>query len=258
MRTLTKMFFVMTIAAVACSGFAQNRAQNNWKSNFITFTGKVVDEHDEPLPNVQVHLLQSRGSMSSHSIKETDANGSFTLHLMKQANGVVFANDSESERVVDYTVVKAPVAPIKLVLKKHGRTLGGMVVDANGKPVPNALIAIAAAIREPLADAGGSFRLGLREAGELHLAADEHGRFKAEDLPALPIILWTAKAGDKKGLSEQLSMSAKRPVIDLKDGNVLDYKAVIDEPADLSPRIREHMKSIQNQLKSAHKNQHQN
>ncbi len=195
----------------------------------VAFSGIVVDESGNPIPDVQVHLMQNDGRFSSHCIQDTDQQGSFTHFLKNEAAGVVFANltSNEEERVVDYAVVEGASAPLRLVLKKDGRKLAGVVVDTEGQPVPNALIGLSANTRE---GAGKStyFRLGLVAAGMRNVKADAQGRFAADGLPALPIIVWAARPGDKAGLFKQYQMSMKKPVLDLGDGDILDYQAVVD------------------------------
>jgi hypothetical protein len=196
--------------------------------NKKAFSGIVVDDAGSPLGNVQVHLQQRLETFYSTSAAFSDSEGSFTLHLIEGAQGVVYSN--AKERVVDYAIVtEPPPSPVKLTLKQEGRMLAGTVVDEQGQPVPFALVGISANTREG-AVGRNFFRLGLEGAGMKRVQADAGGKFQVEDLPALPIIVWAAQPNDYKGLDENYRLSAKKPLLDLGTGDIVDYQATVDPP----------------------------
>jgi len=209
-------------------GVSIGQSDSSSLNEYVPVSGRVTDENGTPLEDIQVHYMMRKATLSAHAGDHTDKDGSFTLQLLKESDGFIFANDPEStpSRIVDYKLLSKATDNINLVLKSTGKSLSGKVVDSQGIAVPNALLALGAL--STLED--GSKRLGLIGAGPLYATADDKGYFSIENLPALPLIIYTARSGETTQLHSMYLSYPKDATVDLKSGNKNGLQLILDNP----------------------------
>ncbi len=143
--------------------------------------GVVVDQHDAPVPGVQVRFSLLRGN--DFGVATTGEDGTFTARAMSGGGDYVYEvrpnNDSrETFKPVDgkrFPPVavrdgQTHVDGLRIKIRVERASIGGRVIDGAGKPVPNI------AIR---AERASSFRLG-----QLTASTDANGAFTIRDLLA--------------------------------------------------------------------------
>jgi hypothetical protein len=215
----------------------------------VSVSGKLTDGDGNPLEDTQVLVFANykvepgtpAALGSEIGLAKADAEGSFTLLMGTGSESVVFA--TKPGYAMDYKILKAPADNIDVVLKSKGRKLGGTVVNAGGEPVPHALVGIAANSREVSDHLQVPWRIGLDSGQVMKVMADAEGKFLVDDLPALPLIVCTADAGESQTLAQHFLLSKKEASVDLGAGDELNFTAVIDEPVRLPDRTHEEQRN---------------
>jgi beta-lactamase regulating signal transducer with metallopeptidase domain/uncharacterized GH25 family protein len=143
-----------------------------------TVTGLVVNEAEKPLDNIAVTARKGR-EQASTEIKATRTNrsGGFVFQDLTKGTWYITANDPrfamewKYQRWVTIPVV-ADELPVRIRLVSP-KSLGGRVVDEQGKPVAGAKVAMVAEYLEPTGELADEHNYGDMPA----TTADKDGRF---------------------------------------------------------------------------------
>lgn len=180
-----------------------------------TATGTVRDTQGQPLANATV-LVYSAGVRKGYSTycptcyadcgkrTTTDDQGRFSLPGLDDEllfNLLVVKEGYATTWIRKVDPLKGEGTPVVVNLRKPveepQRVLRGKVVDANGTPVPDALVeGVGATIRSPRGDLGMSFGGGERAWTDLQAISNSEGEFElAYATPALGLIVHVSPRG---------------------------------------------------------------
>jgi hypothetical protein len=164
----------------------------------ITILGRVEDSRGEPVSGADVWLSEGTNFVLGHVVAHSGADGSFSIQdvgaFFYDRSGKIGAGTSEttSSRLVGARArgfipsdlvtldVSADWKPLRLVLPGRGASLGGRVLDPQGRPVPRATVILHTEsrarvnTRDSLSD-GGMGRVTL---GSIYATTDGLGRFQ--------------------------------------------------------------------------------
>lgn len=233
-----RLISFLLLSSLAFNAFAQ--ASGCW-----TIAGTVKDETGAPVAGVPVNFdlqgfTEKKVYISAISTITADEQGSFTLGACNGMSGVVSA--TKLGYVLDYKPVIDKVTTIDLVLKRRGRRLAGYVVDEAGNPVPNAVLGIKAFSKEWNYRTNSCWILGLNGSDKMQVSAGPNGYFVADHLPSLKLHVVAVAGSDWSKLVEPESSSSK-PVpktfsVDLSNGDVLNYRAIIQSTEPVKPAVK--------------------
>ncbi|MDB5910750.1 MAG: resA 1 [Massilia sp.] len=162
----------------------------------VTFTGNVVGPEGKPVPNAKI----APDGFGVHSEGTADAHGHFELHGIEPGARRLAAKAEGYAPQLAEVVVAAGMQPVEIRLEK-GRVLRGRVVDAHGKPVPNANVSVDKWRTAP--------RLGI------DFETDADGRFVWNDAPADAVML-SASTRTHSSTHESVTATAGEAEVVLK------------------------------------------
>lgn len=176
----------------------------------VAISGKVVDEQGQPIAKARITVAPGMWGWSEHRAKTTsDEKGEFTLVALPEGSHILASVDGEHtpSRSAPVTVGSQPVSGITITMKA-GASLAGIVVDADGKPVP------AAAVRVAGKGADMWWRQQMRQT-----TTDAEGKFALRGLARSPMQV----------RAESDAFASKVTDVDLTDrADVRDVKLVLD------------------------------
>jgi len=133
-------------------------------ANHSALRARIVDEAGKPVAGAQVCPTHGASYYRHFSAVQTDAQGVFSMEANTVGGGVRVSVAAAGYELVDATVRADDPDPV-IRLAKRCPVVTGRVLDAAGKPVPNACVFAAPAMNtvpqwSVAADAEGRFRLG--------------------------------------------------------------------------------------------------
>jgi uncharacterized GH25 family protein len=189
-----------------------------------SIAGRVVDDKGTPVPYAAIRVApkadEVQGTHGRQAVSEKD--GSFEVRGLSRVNLQVRASsDDASSKVVDVdAAATAHTKDLKLVLDETG-TIAGVVVDDEGKPVPEIQVAA-------IADYFAAERPTL--VGVISATTDGAGAFTLRGLPDGTYRLRALRGGASMGGWEAQGVAAK-----VGDKNV---KLTLPAPATLVGRVQ--------------------
>ncbi len=157
----------------------------------VRVRGRVLDLEGKPVKNASIMRLNQEHHDVLQVAAKADANGRFEFRDV--ADGTEFLARVEGFQPSELETVRegdGAVAELELVMGAHGHRVTGQVLDADGKPVPRAWIAIGVdedARNELRGSDAQPILEERRKAMDLEallLRADEDGRFESREVPA--------------------------------------------------------------------------
>lgn len=139
--------------------------------------GVVVDEHDSPIADASIVLSNGR---RSHPIATTDGNGLFVVRAAEPTSSIGARAPGRAPSAA-YVIGGAPSAvhrPMRVVMSGPGATITGVVRDARGEPLADALVVIGDETQQVSTDTNGWRRT---RAVESRSRTDRDGRFRSDD-----------------------------------------------------------------------------
>ncbi|PKO16232.1 hypothetical protein CVU37_11455 [candidate division BRC1 bacterium HGW-BRC1-1] len=142
----------------------------------ITISGKVTRKNGDIIPDASVSLFSSGGGgMNSANLTRVNNDGTFKMEVVPNITGRVKAVAPGYARGISemVEVLDTSVSGVVVILNAGG-SLGGVVVDPQGKPVPEAKV-----------NATAYVSLGMSSMGETvgDTVSDAEGRFALLNLP---------------------------------------------------------------------------
>lgn len=208
----------------------------------MALTGRVRDDADASVAGASV-VLQREASDLTLSAR-SGADGAFRVDGLAPGTWrlrATAAGHARADALLDVTEGRAP-APLQVTLVRHG-SVDGLVTRA-GAPLAGARVHAVA--RPAAATDAGTLQDALRS-GDLHeprrlrtADADGQGRFRLEDVPAGPVLLWIERGADARwalawGLREQADAALFR--VEVEPGAATEAVLALPAPAELRGRV---------------------
>ena len=199
-----------------------------------TLTGSVVDEAGKPVPNVKIdampltHTTTSIVYWGDDTGNKSDAAGAFTITGLRPGDYRVVASRGWSDglrkpgtnddaRQGEKTTIEAgKTSTVKLVVESQSGSIKGVVIDALGKPVPDAFISH---VRESDAAGAGASRVSTTRWGwgstrPVLTAVD--GAFALTDLGPGKYTLRAFRKGGGEALAEHVAVGTTNARLQIK------------------------------------------
>jgi len=151
MRKIRITTLCMVLSLIFLTNSEQAQSGENTKGGQITCTGKVVDEHGEPIAGAKVRLFEmfygdpssSRDAKLAGDVT-TGADGAFSFNSSAESDGFRYGYIVAEKEQLAIGVGNWPMRQDKKIEIKLGRAqeLLGIVVDQSGKPVSGADVSI--------------------------------------------------------------------------------------------------------------------
>lgn len=153
----------------------------------ITISGKVMRKNGDIIPDASISFITSGDAGITHYMVKVKNDGTFKLEVLPNISGCVQAfAPGYAPGLSDMVEVKGTSMSGVDVILKAGGALGGVVVDPQGKPVPEAEVLASHIVRvgtlnsntdvgTTISDSQGRFTLLNLPVGEVTLIAKKEG-----------------------------------------------------------------------------------